>query len=106
MDHVTCPHEDVLVITTEIDGYDEKRVPIDSGSSTNVLFLDAMKNMGKREKDLQKVNFPLLGFASTPTYLVGAIALPVLLGDGWMSLAISVTFIVVDTPAAYNEIFG
>lgn len=40
MGHVTYPHEDVLVITTEIDGYDMKMVFIDSGSSTDVLFLN------------------------------------------------------------------
>lgn len=37
MDHVTCPHEDALVVTAKIDGYDVKRVFIDSKSSTNVL---------------------------------------------------------------------
>lgn len=38
MEHVTCPHDDVLVIT-------EKTMV----NSMNVLFLDALKNMGKTE---------------------------------------------------------
>lgn len=50
MEHVTCPHKDALVITAKIDGYDVKIVLIDSGSSTDLLFLDALKNMGKTEK--------------------------------------------------------
>lgn len=57
MGHVTYPDEEVLVITTDIDGYDVKRVIIDSRSSTEVVFLDSLKNMGKSEKDLHKVNF-------------------------------------------------
>lgn len=48
--HITCPHEDALVITAEIDGYDVKRVLIDSGSSTDVLFLEALRKMGKLER--------------------------------------------------------
>lgn len=61
---------------------------------------------GKIENDLHKVNFPLLGFTSTPTYLVGVINLPVFLSGGWRSLEINVTFIIVDTPATYNAILG
>lgn len=82
IEQVTCPHEDALVITTEIDGYDVKRILIDSGSSTDVLFLNALKNMGKSKKDLKKVNCPLMGFASNATYLVGASTLPVYLDEG------------------------
>lgn len=81
MEHVTCSHEDALGITAEIDGYDVKRVLINLGSSTHVLFLDAVKNMGRSKKDLKKVNFPLMGFASNATYPVGAITLPVYIGE-------------------------
>lgn len=58
MKHVTCLHDDALVIIIEINGYDVKRVLINSGSSTDVLFLDALNNIGKSEKDLKKVNSP------------------------------------------------
>lgn len=58
--HVTCPHEDTLVITTKIDGYHVKKVLIDSGISTNVLFLDTLKKMIKTENYLKKVNFSLM----------------------------------------------
>lgn len=48
------------MITVEINGYDVKRVLIDLGSSTNVVFLEELKQMGKSEKDPKKVNFPLM----------------------------------------------
>lgn len=57
----TCPHEDALIITVQIEGFDVNRILIDSRISTDVLFLDALKNMDKSKKDLQKVNFSLLG---------------------------------------------
>lgn len=49
-----------MVMTVEINGYHVKRVLIDSGTSMDVLFLDTFKNMGKNEKDLQRVNFLLM----------------------------------------------
>lgn len=42
MEHVTCPHDNVLVIIAEINEYNVKRVLIDSGSSIDVLLLDAL----------------------------------------------------------------
>lgn len=57
------------------------RVLIESGSSTHVLLLNALKNMGKSERDLLKVIFPLMGVASTATYLVGDIIPPIFLGE-------------------------
>lgn len=52
------------------------------------------------------MNFPLFGFASTTIYLVGAITLPVYLGEGWKTLTINVTVTVVDALTYYNAILG
>lgn len=38
-EHVTCPHDDALVITIKIDGHDVKRLMLEFGSSMDVLFL-------------------------------------------------------------------
>lgn len=40
-------HDDALVITTEINEFDVKRVLIDTDSSTDVFFLNALKYMEK-----------------------------------------------------------
>lgn len=50
MKHITCPNEDTIVITAEIDGYDVKTVLIDPGSSTDVLFLKALVKWGRVKK--------------------------------------------------------
>lgn len=98
------PHDDVLVISMEIDGYDVKRVVIDSRSSMNVLFLDVLRNTGMSKRDLQKMNFPLMGFVSITTYSVRSITLPVFLRVCWKAWTINVAFIVVDAPSSYNSI--
>lgn len=38
MEHVTCPHEDAIVIIADIDGYDAKIVLIDSGQINGCSF--------------------------------------------------------------------
>lgn len=48
----------------------------------------------------------MMGFASTTTYPVGAIILLIYLGEGWKTLTINITFIVVDASASYNTILG
>lgn len=70
MEHVTCPREDALVITAKIDSYDVKRVLKDSGNSTDILILEALKKIKRLIGDLKKVTIPLMGFASNNTYLV------------------------------------
>lgn len=75
---------------------------MDSSSSTDILFLDALKKMEKLEKNLKNVNSSLMGFASSAIYPVEAITLLVYLG----ALIINITFIVVDVPASYNAILG
>lgn len=52
MGHVTGPREDALVITAKINVYNVKRVLIHSVSSTDVHYLDALKNMGNSENDI------------------------------------------------------
>lgn len=76
------------------------------GNSTDVLFLDALKKMVRSKKDLKKVNFSLMGFASNMTYPVGAFTLPLYLGEGWKTLTINVIFIVADASTSYNAILA
>lgn len=52
------------------------------------------------------MNFPLMGFASTTTYPLGVINLPVFVREGCKPLALNVIFIMVDAPVSYNDIFG
>lgn len=70
------------MITTKVDGYNMKMITIDSGSSSDILFLDALIAFSKTKDDFKKVDFPLIGFAESTTYPLGDMSRPVVFGDG------------------------
>lgn len=57
--HISSPHEDTLIITTNIEGYDVKRILVDSESSRNVLFFIGIHGYGEVEDTLEENRFPL-----------------------------------------------
>ncbi|KAL6969458.1 hypothetical protein U1Q18_052752 [Sarracenia purpurea var. burkii] len=55
---------------------------------------------------LTPFNTPLVGFTGEKVYPLGTIQLPVTLGDGQIKATQMLTFLVVDSPSAYNIILG
>ena len=83
-----------------------KRVLIDSGSSTDILFLTPYDQLRLGRERLRPVRSPLIGFSGEPVYPKGQVALPVTMGDEGTQLTQMVDFLVVDIPSAYNIILG
>lgn len=54
MEHVNNPHDDVLVITIDINEFDMKRVLVDLRNLTTVLFVDDVFTIWKTKKNLKK----------------------------------------------------
>lgn len=75
--HVTSPHEHALIVTREINEFDVKMIVVYLGSSTNMLFFNALLSMEKTKRDLNNVDFSLIGFARRTTYRLDTINLPV-----------------------------
>ena len=48
----TQPHDDVLLITLRIGDYDVKRVMMDGGSATEVMYPDLCKGLNLKPEDL------------------------------------------------------
>uniref|UniRef100_A0A2N9FYU7 Reverse transcriptase domain-containing protein n=1 Tax=Fagus sylvatica TaxID=28930 RepID=A0A2N9FYU7_FAGSY len=69
------PHDDALVVTMEIAGYSTRRVLIDNGSSADIVYLTAFQQMKIDKDQLQPIETPLVGFASTSIYLLGVTSL-------------------------------
>ena len=46
------PHDDALVVTLKIGGYDVKRVLVDQGSGAEIMYHDLFKGLKLRPKDL------------------------------------------------------
>ncbi|VFQ91465.1 unnamed protein product [Cuscuta campestris] len=73
-------HNDPLVITMDINGADVARVLVDTGSSVNVLYIDAFKKLNLDRSMLRPLQTPLSGFTRASIEAEGQITLPVTLG--------------------------
>ena len=55
-------HDDALVVTLRIGGYDVERVMIDQGSAINIMYPDLYKGLGLKPEDLAAYSSPLVSF--------------------------------------------
>ena len=74
------PHDDAIVITLLIADYTTRRVLVDNGSSTDILYYPAFQQMNLGRDQLRPVNSPLVGFGGMKVQPVGTISLPVVVG--------------------------
>ena len=79
-----------------------KRVLIDNGSCTNVLFLNALKEMKIDEFNIPRCSTILIGFSGEQKFTIDDITLLVYASK----INLYVTFVVLDNSSAYNEILG
>ena len=56
------PHDDALVVTLRIGGYDVKRVMVDQGSAVEIMYPDLYKGLGLKPEDLTVYSSPLVSF--------------------------------------------
>ena len=94
------PHDDALVVTLRIRGYDVKRVMVDQGSGVEIMYPDLYKGLNLRPKDLTDYDSPLVSFDGKVVIPRGQIRLFVRAG----SEVIEVDFIVVDAYSPYIAI--
>ncbi|XP_020249681.1 uncharacterized protein LOC109827133 [Asparagus officinalis] len=103
---VEMPHDDPLVITTVINGYQVKRIMVDTGSSVGVLYTSAFNQMGIDKSHLLPCRGPLVGFTSHALIPEGMITLPFILGEYPRQITIQIQFLVMDLKSAHNVILG
>ena len=56
------PHNDALMITLQIGGYDVRRVMVDQGSATEIMYSDLYKGLNLKPGDLTPYSSPLVSF--------------------------------------------
>ena len=56
------PHDDALVITLRIGGYDVKRVMVDQGNVAEIMYPDLYKGLSLRSEDLTPYSSSLVSF--------------------------------------------
>lgn len=87
------PHDDALVVTLCIGGYDLKRVLVDQGSGAEIMYPDLYKGLNLKPRDLSGYDSPLVGFDGRTVTPKGMIKFSVQTGDE----VVEVEFIIVDT---------
>ena len=71
------PHDDALLITLRIGGYDVKRVIVDQGSAAEIMYPDLYKGLSLRAEDLTPYSSPLVSFEGKIIIPKGQIRFPV-----------------------------
>ncbi|GAV81726.1 LOW QUALITY PROTEIN: hypothetical protein CFOL_v3_25180, partial [Cephalotus follicularis] len=95
---VRLPHDDPVVVTLQVALFTMKRILIDSGSSTDILYKHAFNQLRIPTYQLK----PLQGMV----HPLGSIDLSVVAGTAPQHTYVEMTFLVVDTPSPYNAIIG
>ncbi|XP_010513510.1 PREDICTED: uncharacterized protein LOC104789524 [Camelina sativa] len=95
-------HHDALVVQMTVANSLMKRILIDNGSSTNILYMQAYKELGLDEGGLTRKSIPLVGFSGEVKQSIGEVTLPVY-AEGVNK---HTKFLVVDCASAYNAIMG
>ena len=87
------PHDDALVITLRIEGYDVKRVMVNDGSGAEIMYPDLCKGLKLKPEDLTPYSSPLMSFDGKIVMSKSQIRLPVQIDLE----IVEVDFIVADT---------
>ena len=94
------PHDDALVVTLRIEGYDVKKVLVDQGSAVEVMYPDLYRRLNLKLEDLMAYNYPLVSFEGKTVTPKGQIKLPIQTGSD----VVEVDFIVFDAYSPYTAI--
>ena len=71
------PHDDALVVTLRIGGYDVKRVLVDQGSTIKIMYPNLYKGLNLKPDDLMTYDSPLVSFEGKIVILRGQIRLSI-----------------------------
>ncbi|XP_074578608.1 uncharacterized protein LOC141835080 [Curcuma longa] len=106
LEGVETPHDDALVIKATIANYEISRVFVDTGSSVNIIFMSAFKQMQIDMDDLEPMATSLYGFTGNEVHPLGQIRLAISLGKEPARRTRYCFFTIVDASSSYNVILG
>ncbi|XP_033134308.1 uncharacterized protein LOC103849872 [Brassica rapa] len=99
---ILAPHHVALVVSLTIANCLVKRILVDNGSSSNIIFLTVYQDLGLEENTLTRKVTPLIGFNGEVKQTAREVVQPVY-AEG---INLSTKFLVVDCQSAYNMILG
>ena len=71
------PHDNALVITLRVEGYDMKRVMVDQGNAVEIMYPDLYKWLNLKAEDLTPYSSPLVHFEGKIIIPKGQVRSPV-----------------------------
>ncbi|XP_021722839.1 uncharacterized protein LOC110690321 [Chenopodium quinoa] len=89
-----------------ITNYEVDRILIDGGSSANIIYISAFKELKLDKKDLKRVSYKVTGFNGSGLTLEGIIELSIRVGDRSRRHDVQAEFLVINSPSPYNVIMG
>nr|GEW61225.1 reverse transcriptase domain-containing protein [Tanacetum cinerariifolium] len=96
-----------IILEAHIKGYRIRRIYVDGGSSSEVMYEHCFRNLGPDIKaKLRESRVPLVGLSGEVNYLLGVIDLSVTMGEHdrvWMAM---MEFSIVKFHSPYNIILG
>ena len=99
-------HDDPLVISAVVANVEVRRVFVDQGSSADIMFYELFKKLDFAPDDLLPFSGDLVGFTGARILPAGYVEARVTLGESPLYKSVTVKFLVVDCPSAYNIILG
>ncbi|XP_075633370.1 uncharacterized protein LOC142605821 [Castanea sativa] len=96
------PHDEALMVTLQIRGYDVRRVLVDQSSGAEIMYPDLYKGLKLKPEDLVSYDSPLVGFDRNTIIPRDMIRLPIWVG----TKVVEVNFIVVDAYSPYTAILA
>ena len=101
---VKQPHDDHLVIMLIIEGFNTRRILVDNGSSTDIIYLSTFQQLKLDPGRLRPFESPLISFNGDRVYPKGIVTLTITVGSYPWQLTRHLDFLVVDCPSSYNVI--
>ncbi|GJU43733.1 reverse transcriptase domain-containing protein [Tanacetum coccineum] len=98
-----CP----VVVDALIECFRVRRIHVDGGSSSEVMYEHCFRNLSYRTRSrLKESRVPLVGFSGEVSYPLGVIDLEVTIGECGKTRTVIMEFAVVKSPSPYNALLG
>ncbi|GJU39370.1 reverse transcriptase domain-containing protein [Tanacetum coccineum] len=98
---IDCP----VVVDALIKGFRVRRIHVDGGSSSEVMYEHCFGNLSYRTRSrLKESRIPPVGFSGEVSYLLRVINLEVTMGECEKTRIVIIEFVVVKSPSPYNAL--
>nr|GEY47067.1 hypothetical protein [Tanacetum cinerariifolium] len=100
---MNCP----VVVEAMIEGFKVRRIHVDGGSSSKVMYEHCFKNLSYRTRSrLRESRIPLVGFSGEVSYPIGVIDLEVTMGECEKTRTVILEFTMVKSPSPYTTLLS